>query len=115
MVTVPAPDQCPDKPRNGLSEPGSAWACAEMSKSPDASTAGLRQLAEGFKVKKAMTFAFQFPSHGRSGICQLPHAATFTLAPALSHDLQKQRDEFALAMRVRLGKDGFQLIARRLP
>jgi hypothetical protein len=28
--------------------------------------------------------------------------------------LQKQRDEFALAMRVRLGKDGFQLIARRL-
>ena len=48
-------------------------------------------------------------------MCQLPHAATFTLAPALSHDLQKQRDEFALAMRVRLGKDGFQLIARRLP
>jgi len=30
-------------------------------------------------------------------------------------DLQKQRDQFALAMRVRLGKDGFQLIARRLP
>ena len=48
-------------------------------------------------------------------MCQLPHAATFTLAPTLSHDLQKQRDEFALAMRVRLGKDGFQLIARRLP
>jgi hypothetical protein len=47
-------------------------------------------------------------------MCQLPYAATFTLA-ALSHDLQKQRDEFALAMRVRLGKDGFQLIARRLP
>ena len=48
-------------------------------------------------------------------MCQLPHAATFTLVPALSHDLQKQRDEFALAMRVRLGKDRFQLIARRLP
>ena len=30
-------------------------------------------------------------------------------------DLQKQCDQFALAMRVRLGKDGFQLIARRLP
>ncbi len=30
-------------------------------------------------------------------------------------DLQKQRDKLALAMRVRLGKDGFQLIARRLP
>jgi hypothetical protein len=43
------------------------------------------------------------------------HAATFTLAPALSHDLQKQRDKFALAMCVGLGKDRFQLIARRLP
>ena len=43
------------------------------------------------------------------------HAATSALAPALSHDPQKQRDEFTLAMRVRLGKDGFQLIARRLP
>jgi hypothetical protein len=30
-------------------------------------------------------------------------------------DLQKQRDQFALAVRVRLGKDGFQMIARRLP
>ena len=30
-------------------------------------------------------------------------------------DLQKQRDKFALAMRIRLGKDGFQLISRRLP
>ena len=30
-------------------------------------------------------------------------------------DLQEQRDQFTLAMRVRLGKDGFQLIARRLP
>ena len=30
-------------------------------------------------------------------------------------DLQKQRDQFALAMRIRLGKDGFQLISRRLP
>jgi len=29
--------------------------------------------------------------------------------------LQEQRDQFALAMRVRLGKDGFQVIARRLP
>jgi len=28
--------------------------------------------------------------------------------------LQEQRDKFALAMRVRLGKHGFQLIARRL-
>jgi hypothetical protein len=37
-------------------------------------------------------------------MCQLPHAATSALAPTLSHDLQKQRDEFALAMRVRLGK-----------
>ena len=53
MVTVPAPDQCPDNPRNGPSEPGSACPCAEMSKSPDASTAVLRQLAEGFKEKKA--------------------------------------------------------------
>jgi hypothetical protein len=32
-----------------------------------------------------------------------------------SSDLHKQGDQFALAMRVRLGKDGFQLIARRLP
>ena len=40
--------------------------CAEMSKSPDASTAVLRQLAEGFKVKKAMNLPFQFPCHGRS-------------------------------------------------
>jgi hypothetical protein len=32
-----------------------------------------------------------------------------------SPDLQKQRHQFALAMCVRLGKDGFQLIARRLP
>jgi hypothetical protein len=48
-------------------------------------------------------------------MCQLPHAATSALAPALSHDLQKQRDKFALAMCVGLGKDRFQLIARRLP
>jgi hypothetical protein len=48
-------------------------------------------------------------------MCQLPHAATFTLAPTLSHDLQNQRDKFALAMGVGLGKDRFQLIARRLP
>ena len=32
-----------------------------------------------------------------------------------SFDLQNQRDKFALAMRVGLGKDRFQLIARRLP
>ena len=32
-----------------------------------------------------------------------------------SFDLQKQRDKFALAMCVGLGKDRFQLIARRLP
>ena len=30
-------------------------------------------------------------------------------------DLQKQRDEFALTVSVRLDKDGFQLISRRLP
>jgi hypothetical protein len=36
----------------------------------------------------------------------------FIVNPLL--DLQKQDDQFALAMRVRLGKDGFQLIARRL-
>ena len=35
------------------------------------------------------------------------------LSPLL--DLQEQRDQFALAMRIRLGKDGFQLISRRLP
>jgi hypothetical protein len=63
MVTVPAPDQCPDKPRNGLSEPGSAWACAEISKIPDAITAFLRQIAEGFKEKTAMNLPFQFPCH----------------------------------------------------
>jgi hypothetical protein len=38
-----------------------------------------------------------------------PHAATS------SFDLQNQRDEFALAMCVGLGKGRFQLIARRLP
>ena len=37
------------------------------------------------------------------------------LGLSLLLDLQKQRDQFALAMRVRLGKDGFQLISRRLP
>ena len=37
------------------------------------------------------------------------------LAPAPSLDLPKQRDQCALAMCARLGKDGFQLIARRLP
>jgi len=30
-------------------------------------------------------------------------------------DLQEQRDELALAMRVCLGEHGFQLIARRFP
>ncbi len=30
-------------------------------------------------------------------------------------DLHKQGDQFALAVGVRLGKDRFQLIARRLP
>jgi hypothetical protein len=39
--------------------------------------------------------------------------ATHAAAPSL--DPQKQRDEFALAMCVGLGKDRFQLIARRLP
>jgi hypothetical protein len=51
MVTVPAPDQCPDKPRNG---PGSAWACAEISNIVDANSAALRQFAERFKKKRAM-------------------------------------------------------------
>ena len=37
----------------------------------------------------------------------------FIVNPLL--DLKKQRDQFALAMHVRLGKDGFQLIALRLP
>ncbi len=32
-----------------------------------------------------------------------------------SLDLPEQRDKLALAMRARLGKHGFQLIARRLP
>src|SRR4029077_8571618 len=69
MVTVPAPDQCPDNPRNGPSEPESACPCAEVSKSPDTSTAFLRQLAEGFKEKKAMNLPFQFhgPVVPRSG------------------------------------------------
>src|ERR1700730_8813524 len=67
MVTVPAPDQCPDSLRNGPSQPGTACPCVEMSNSPDASTAVLRQLAECFKEKKAMTFAFQFPSHSCRG------------------------------------------------
>ena len=37
------------------------------------------------------------------------------LSANLSLNLQKQCDEFALAMGVGLGKDRFQLIARRLP
>ena len=37
----------------------------------------------------------------------------YIVSPLL--DLQEQRDKLALAMRVRLGKHGFQLIARRLP
>src|SRR4029077_18005565 len=59
MVTVPAPDQNPDNPKNGPPEPGSACPCAEMSKSPDAITAFLRQLARGFKEKTAMNLPFQ--------------------------------------------------------
>ncbi len=50
-----------------------------------------------------------------SSLCASFRTPQFTRAPPLSHDLQKQRDEFALAMRVRLGKDGFQLIACHLP
>jgi hypothetical protein len=78
MVTVPAPDQCPDNPRNGPSKPGAACG-AEVSKSPDTSTAFLRQLGEGFKEKKAMHFAFQFPHCHvwlRAGVLQ----RTFRLA-----------------------------------
>jgi hypothetical protein len=37
----------------------------------------------------------------------------FITNPSLN--LQEQRDQFALAMGVRLGKDGFQMIACRLP
>jgi hypothetical protein len=40
-------------------------------------------------------------------------SAKFRMSSSL--DLQKQRDKFALAMCVRLRKDRFQLIARRLP
>jgi hypothetical protein len=63
---VPAPDQCPDKPRNDLSEPDSAWACAEISKIADAITAFLRQQAEGFEVKYAMISLSNSLAHGRS-------------------------------------------------
>ena len=42
-------------------------------------------------------------------------AARFGLIVNPLLDLQKQRDKLALAMRIRLGKDGFQLISRRLP
>ena len=45
-----------------------------------------------------------------------PKPFVWTADPARpSFDLQKQRDKFALAMCVGLGKDRFQLIARRLP
>ena len=43
------------------------------------------------------------------------HAFTSAHCAGPSFDLQNQRDEFALAMCVGLGKDRFQLIARRLP
>jgi hypothetical protein len=42
-------------------------------------------------------------------------ALTVVTTVSSSFDLQKQRDKFALAMRAGLGKDRFQLIARRLP
>jgi hypothetical protein len=46
----------------------------------------------------------------------VPASARRTPALACpSFDLQKQRNKFALAMCVGLGKDRFQLIARRLP
>ena len=55
--------------------------------------------------------------HWRAGDSRLPRtgAANFSARFDPLLDLQEQRDQFALAMRVRLGKDGFQLIARRLP
>src|ERR1700730_18159081 len=68
MVTMPAPDQCPDNPRNGLSATGPACPCAAMSNSPDASTAFLRQLAKGFKEKKAMTLPFQFDGRSQAAV-----------------------------------------------
>jgi hypothetical protein len=51
----------------------------------------------------------------KHGISSKHLALAETSGAVRSLDLQKQRDKFALAMRVGLGKDRFQLIARRLP
>src|ERR1700730_1030279 len=72
MAMVPAPDQCPDNPTNAASEPGSACACAEMSKIADANSAPLRQLAEGLKNQNAMNFAFENVECVRQGYIGLP-------------------------------------------
>ena len=48
-------------------------------------------------------------------ICEARRAERLRSSANPSLDLPEQRDQFALAMRVRLGKDGFQLISRRLP
>src|ERR1700730_12798639 len=89
MVTVPAPDQCPDNPRNGPSEPGSACPCAEVSKSPDTSTAFLRQLAEGFKEKKAMnkTSDWPDPTYRRTSLTPVQ---TFVGAAQAGHEYSRQ-------------------------
>ena len=54
MVTVPEPDQCPDNPLNGLSEPASAWICVERHKSPQAIAALLSRLAEDVEKNEAI-------------------------------------------------------------
>jgi hypothetical protein len=55
-VTVPEPDQCPDNPTNGFSEPGSEWACVARQKIPQAATNPLRGLAEFIEKNEAITF-----------------------------------------------------------
>src|ERR1700730_13458413 len=91
MVTVPAPDQNPDNPKNGPPEPGSACPWAEMSKSPDAITAFLRQLAEGFKEKTAMNLPFESRSQSCRGpaiVATLPRVAPCRcVGRADTHDL----------------------------
>jgi hypothetical protein len=51
MVTVPEPDQCPDNPKNGPPEPGSARTCEDRNNIPLANTAIL-SLIEGDSEKK---------------------------------------------------------------
>jgi hypothetical protein len=55
-VTVPEPDQCPDNPLNGLSEPASAWICVERHKSPQAIAALLSRLAEDVEKNEVIIF-----------------------------------------------------------